>query len=632
MDKIKFYSEHDLASGFQLDQIVGKIKNNELNDIKTIKDFIEIRNIIKYLEVERFSKYIESHVSVDCLDVKRILQRLSGIFLAEISGDFLKLYEEVDFDDLEDFLEIIERNSLYTQISDEDFKNFLGKEKVHLYSVLKLKNLTEHFSSVIRGEIIQDARNAEIIIAKFLGEADLYLPSSLTKEEILVLINDYIDSPGFNINYLRSIVFFPTNSELKIPDKIRLNAKRKEQIENEKLLNNGTGIVSGYSISYPLEQEKAIITTINGLNVEDKVSRKWIEENQDFPTLWNNFIYIFDIVDGKFRLNLDSKTHGMSALEAALLPTGSHLYRKSQSFDLMEMIGNGRVFSYMQILNIYKIRIEKMIEWFFMEYLKEEFSIENFVVKMPSEVSPFHEKCRSILPEVERIFKQYKLLVEDGVIDQELVQLSSHSFKFGEAKSLNINKYVYPLDGWYSNASHLLFSDQSGIFYLPKTKGKYKNFIDLITNELVMLSDFNEYQKKSIQWLFDNNLIFENSKEYIAIADYSNVYILGELYNNDVISYWHCPFNIRTRIDDFEKKGYVGFESSLLSRNEQDYLDFYLNKSKFTNGYDIRNSYLHGTNGNDEGKSKTDYYLILKLIIIIVIKINDDLCLKFDSI
>ncbi len=79
-----------------------------------------------------------------------------------------------------------------------------------------------------------------------------------------------------------------------------------------------------------------------------------------------------------------------------------------------------------------------------------------------------------------------------------------------------------------------------------------------------------------------------------------------------------------------ESRGIVTFESTLLSRNEQDYLDFYLNKSKFTNGYDLRNSYLHGTNVYDENQHQADYYSILKLLIIIVIKINDDLCLKED--
>lgn len=85
-------------------------------------------------------------------------------------------------------------------------------------------------------------------------------------------------------------------------------------------------------------------------------------------------------------------------------------------------------------------------------------------------------------------------------------------------------------------------------------------------------------------------------------------------------------------IEKLGEKNHVCFESTLFSRNEQDYFDYYLNKTKFTNGYDIRNKYLHGTNSNDKKQYEADYYRILKLIIIIIIKINDDLCIKEDFI
>ncbi|WP_177173734.1 hypothetical protein [Carnobacterium iners] len=37
------------------------------------------------------------------------------------------------------------------------------------------------------------------------------------------------------------------------------------------------------------------------------VNRDWIEDNKDYPTLWNNFIYLFNIVDNNFRLTTVSK-------------------------------------------------------------------------------------------------------------------------------------------------------------------------------------------------------------------------------------------------------------------------------------------------------------------------------------
>jgi hypothetical protein len=133
-----------------------------------------------------------------------------------------------------------------------------------------------------------------------------------------------------------------------------------------------------------------------------------------------------------------------------------------------------------------------------------------------------------------------------------------------------------------------------------------------------------------MKWLLDNELITQDEKGYIKFVDINLIYVLKELYYEDVLSYWHYPDEIKKVIEDLLSHNHVYSESTLLTRNEQDYIDYYLNKAKFTNGHDIRNRYLHGTNSNDEKQYETDYYSILKLIVIIIIKINDDLCIKED--
>lgn len=325
-----------------------------------------------------------------------------------------------------------------------------------------------------------------------------------------------------------------------------------------------------------------------------------------------------------------SKENENSVLSLAFMQTGNHLYRKSFTFDFKEMVANAMTFSYIQVMKAIDIRIEDMIEWFFHDYLPNEFSIKNFIVRMPSDVSTYFEKCRTILPEIDRIFKQYNAMIEDNEIDQELIQISSSSVKVKEVKSFLSHKYAYPIGGWYKTVTFLLFSDQSGIFYMPKKEEKYKNFLDLIMRDNVKKQDFQDYQLRDMNWLFENGIIRENEEGYVKISDAKMIFILKELYNEEVLSYYHFEDNLKEVIDAFEANQNVSFESSLLTRNEQDYLDYYLNKSKFTNGYDIRNRYLHGTNVNDEKQYQSDYYLILKVLVIIVLKINDDLCLYHD--
>ncbi|AVI42108.1 hypothetical protein ACH0BG_16980 [Bacillus pumilus] len=628
MSGIKFYSEYDMACGRELEKIVEKVNNEAIDSEWGIADLLDFHNILKYINIERFSDHIVQETSIDIKTYEKKIRQKIGIFVGCHKDVFINLYDEIDFDITDDFFEVLEGYKLYQRIEINNFRRFLEKENVYIYTVLKFKRLTEYFNEAVKDVLLSDSRNAETILSKYLKENDLYLPPSLNETDILSLIDEYIDSPLVNINVLRTIINFPTNKGLSIPDKIRLHAKRNAEKEEEKIFNNGTGIETGVMISYPKDQDEAILINMNDRTADIKVSRKWIEENTDYPTLWNNFIYLFGFVDGNMRLEFDSKKSESGILESVIRPQAEHLYYQSYSFSFKEMLSNAEIYSYVNVLNVLGIRLEEMIEWFFDVYLNEEFQINDFIVKMPSSGASYFEKCRAILPEIDRIFKQYNALIEDGIIDQELIQMSSSSFKIKDIKSFNKKKYVYSSSDWYKTASFLLFSDQSSIFYLPKREEEYKNFFNLIISEKLTRNDFQKYQLKTMQWLFENNLICESNMGHIEFVDQKVIYVLKELYYKEVMSYWHYPKDIKILIEELSSRNLVDFETSLFSRNEQDYLDYYLNKSKFTNGNDIRNKYLHGTNTNDEKQYEIDYYLILKLFVIIVIKINDDLCIK----
>lgn len=632
MAEIKFYSEYDMSCAWNLEKIIEKVNSGAIESEWGITDVLDFHNVLKYINIEKFSNHIVHETSIDIKTYEKRIKQKIGEFVGCHKDVFINLYDEIDLDNTDDFFEVFEDYKVYQRIEIDNFRRFLEKENVHIYTVLKCRRMTEYFDEVVKVALLSNSMNAETILSKYLKEDDLILPPSLTETEILNLIDEYIDSPLVNINVLRKIITFPSGKGLTIPDKIRLHAKRKSKDEEERIFNNGSGIESEVIITYPKNQDEAVLVNMDGRTANIKVSRNWIKENLDYPTLWNNFIYIYNFVDDKMRLEFVSKISEMGPLESVIRPNGEYLYNVSFSFGFKEMLSNAEIYSYAKVLSTLGVRLEEMIEWFFNVYLKEEFQINDFIVKMPSKDASYFEKCRTILPEIDRIFKQYNSLIEEGIIDQELIQMSSSSVKNKDIKSFNEKKYVYSSSDWYKTASFLLFSDQSSIFYLPSKEKKYKNFLNLMISEKLTRNDFQEYQLQRMQWLFDNNLICESNEGYLEFVDPKVIYVLKELYYEEVMSFWHYPKNIREVIEEFSNRNQVDFESSLFSKNEQDYFDYYLNKSKFTNGHDIRNRYLHGTNSNDERQYETDYHLILKLLVIIVIKINDDLCIKEDYI
>lgn len=82
-------------------------------------------------------------------------------------------------------------------------------------------------------------------------------------------------------------------------------------------------------------------------------------------------------------------------------------------------------------------------------------------------------------------------------------------------------------------------------------------------------------------------------------------------------------------IMELNKMVLVQFSSSLFSRPEQDYYNYLFNKSEFDNGLDIHNRYTHGTQRVDENQNKRDYFIFLRIRILIIIKINEEFCLMY---
>ncbi|PFC15086.1 hypothetical protein [Bacillus cereus] len=637
MERIKFYSEHDGTCGMNLTKIIKLINDFDDDFVESnINVILEYYNIIKFYDVENFKGVLKTETEGKVDVVIKALKSIIGKFIDCYKEDnFLILYENADTFYKEDFWSLVESYGVYKFINEDDFEQCLSNSEIYYPVLLQFRKTVNKFHENLRTYILQDKKGAEILLRSYIYKGDAkrqttYLPPSLTEEDKEKILLNYIESDDPHVNYLEMIINFPSKSDLKIGDRIKVKARRRYKKEGEKIFedNNGIKMEMGVAIKYPKDQEEAVEYSMNGTLVECSVSRNWIENNLDFNTLWNNFIYIFDFFDWQMRLKLVSKIKEIGVFEKIIGNNFKHLYKTSSAFKRKDMMSTLQMKSYVEILNSYQIRLEEMIEWFFNQYLSKEFGINNFIVRMPTTVSSDFEKCRAILPEIDSILKQYKLYLEDGEIDQELLQVSSSHMFFKDCASYNNKKYVYPVEGSTFNiASNLLFSDQSMIFYLPKFDEKYNSFYHLVREQKVKLSDFQQYQIESITWLITNQYLCEDEEGYLKFVNHTKISVFADLYYNEASSYWNLSSKERAEIEALIKEGVLTIDNKLFTKNEQDYLDYHLNKATFSNSLDLRNRYLHGTQTNDDELHSLNYLIFLKLIVIIIIKINDDLCI-----
>jgi hypothetical protein len=76
--------------------------------------------------------------------------------------------------------------------------------------------------------------------------------------------------------------------------------------------------------------------------------------------------------------------------------------------------------------------------------------------------------------------------------------------------------------------------------------------------------------------------------------------------------------------------GSVVSDNKLLTKSEYQYFDYLLNNAEFSDGKAIRNRYIHDSIVPDD-TINADYNTLLKAMIILIIKINDDCCI-YDEI
>lgn len=226
--------------------------------------------------------------------------------------------------------------------------------------------------------------------------------------------------------------------------------------------------------------------------------------------------------------------------------------------------------------------------------------------------------------------QNYNIYVEEGFIDKELLEFSSGTLYLSSLKSKKSKKYAYGNGNEYYRFRYVFFSNQSMLYYVEPHKEKYQNLYQLLTNENIKYDDFQDYQKSEIDYLLSKEHLIVDKKGFIRIHNNDLVFVIGILYHEDVISFWHYPENIRTQILHLEKEGIVYFENTLFTIDERKYLNFYLNQKEFSNGLDLRNKYLHGTNTSSIEEQKNDYQILLKLLILIIGKIKDDLMIEME--
>ncbi len=645
-NRVKFYGKADMANGYMLEKalpILQQLKSSK--EYVNINDVIELYNVYKFINAQIFRKDFNSEEkALFNEENSKIINQIIGRFFSKVdNGTIANYFGEIEREYIEDVLELFEKYKVHKRISWDSFKHFIDSNHIPVFYIVECEKIVNTFDSDLRELILNNNQSIDLLITKYLKKSparQVFLPKSLSIEDKEQIVKNYIVSAMVHPGTLELIINLPVNSDFKISDDTRLAAKNRydQEMENLFVKSGNSGFQTTIEAGINKEQKEPVIIDYKENRFYISVSSKWIKDNLDYPTLLNNFIHIYNFVDKENRIEFISKPNQISTLERVFMnPDLKKVYIKGSFFDIYNNFAVVAMVSYCEFLEKEcNIRIEEVLQWFFDEYLVFEFNIHDFIVNMPSSGSSYLEKCRTICCEFESILKQYEALVKFGKINHDFIELSSRPMDYHAIESLMPDKYIYLNEDNQDcqNTLYWLFSDQTMLTYLPHREDveRYNCLYELHINTTVNISEYEDYQRNNIKWLITKGILKQDSQGNLTLHDKLEAIILCDLYKNGFVSNQFLErFQLNKPLKNLQQKCWIYKESSLFAKQECDYLDFYLNKSKFTNGQDLRNTYLHGTQrkrGADIDLHRVNYYRLLMFVVITIIKINEELCYK----
>ncbi|MBC1734796.1 hypothetical protein IA623_04395 [Listeria seeligeri] len=661
MERVKFYSPSDMSIGYHFDRLKELIKSSETMELNNLIDALEVYNILKFISEDIYPDDLSDKL---IKETNSILNKKLNLFFIEISKqDILNFFryvfanDGIDLDEKtvkntgidkysdtlyrEDFLECFEKYRLNEKISEDDIKGILKAYEIPIWYFLKNHFFIKYYPALIKELFLEKTINFELLLDNYTAsETRYFIPTNITKDEMYKFCEKYIEYEFANLNYLCLIKQgIQGIKELNIDAKLKLKAKKRcNQIEQRMFSDENANMNKGIEQKIGVYTEKEYYDSAKE-EFKNLVDIDYLKKENSKENLLEYMMYFNGFFTGNWILNLCSFPHIESS---TILRTLSGVYTK-KNYETSFYFNNKNILMLLsfkvyqnKLQEILDLRIEDLIVYFFSDYSKEQFLVNWLPIDFTNKSEKIHIQTKNLVTLEEQVRKQWKLYIEENEIDKEL-------FEFEETPPLNSlgslldRKYIYVNDSNETSLRimHLLFSDQSHIIHISKDLNG-DNFVQLLVNNRIKKDDFHKYQRVYIDFLLDNGIIsidergalFTTEKQLFRIHIFLNIYKYG------VIHYYHCNQKPsinkvleyqQQEIDEMIEEGLLIYKNTLFADPEVRYLNYILNDSEFDNALGLRNKYSHGSIVDE---NENDYFYILIVLVVYIIKINEELILN----
>lgn len=604
-----------------------------------INDVIELYHIKKLLDNNcRLTAWDDDYLNQLKVQVKDYNGIIAKFFKAISVEQIEVIYESIEWGYRQTFWDIIDQFKMFNIISADVLKRIAQENANDFRTILKCGFIVEKFKGIIRDILLSKSDSAHIIIDKYIArhnspsDRELFLPSNLTMEDKEYIISRYLESDSPNLNYVRLICQNKDEQKnLILSPLIKVKANKLAEKLNDELMNDERTVI--------VEQKVGIeFSNIEGIKpcsfkMENDIPKytysvRFIKQCDNVQLIANS-CYLFNWMNRHFLLELINKNSEVDVLESIAFDMSKNAYPAFNYFLTKNRISLCQLCGYNDILTGMQTSVEQELKKNYEAHLKGKYNYPSLVLNFPNVTDSWLNKCRVLLPELDSVVKQYNTYVEYDEVDIDIIKYSK-PLKVTEGKSLLVNKYfeINKDNIDISRVLYNMFASGAMLNYVEPYKDKhYHCLYDLLSNEnSVSYNNYEDDQKHEIDFLVNQNILKKDDNG-LLLFNIEQTIALQSLWEYHACAYWHYNTEGRNALDEMFTKGWVVKKDNLLTTEERKYFSYCLDNSEFTNGLAYRNHYAHGSTPpkDNENIHQTAYFTILKLLTILILKIEDDL-------
>lgn len=637
INRIKYYGDNDLANYLfwdeRLPQISRLFADNALpeksKDTFDLNDILELYNVgIGY---SHFNDVAKGKYDSQYPFLSQAFHKAQRLFNSLDIGSMIEQYEHIELDYISDFWNALDKTKKYRQVSVSQFISLCSFPQIQektLDEILKHKDIVNAFQTKLTKLLDDYPFSYSFIFNDYLNTDGMryYFPKEYTQKHMDEALTRFIRSASPSVQYLEMVL----SSDFPVSAEVKAEAKRKYEIiihtisKDEETLRIPLKMRTDFS---PKQRTPFLDLSKDYNRIFFSYSEDFVIGDMSNEHLLQNFYYPFYFCDPWNRIVAVSHEHDLRSFAyICQIPQKKH-YPQSIYFRWHDLFCYSTLAAYCSLLERMHHPLEDILEWFYNRYLLEGLGITGFDINLLRQNVGFNTRAEAVANCIEGIFYQYSCYVSKGSVDWDYIQYQPLKADYRKIPSLIKAKYFYGKGKPFQSLTYLLFSDQSILRHAKVIKEECNCFYDLICQGTMHLDDFADYQSEPIQRLINKGYLYISGDGVLSWTNPYVIRVLRDLYHFDFCetAYYSQSSRNLEAIQFLQESDMILFGETLLSEQEGRYFNYYLNTISSSNGPQLRNLYAHGKVYGPKVNHEYNYYVLLRLLVLLTMKIYDEL-------